>query len=197
MSEIKQSVVFWCFQKILGVETLIQEAAAMGLHSVELTPPKYWPLLKRHGLTCAIVSSHGFLRGWNHQENHPECLEKVTQAIENAAAAGFPNVITLSGMKSSVSDEQGMANTIEGLRKILPLAEKKGVNLCLEPLNTRVDEEMKGHPGYQCDSLEWAVEVCQKIGSPRLKILYDIYHQQIMQGDLVRRIQQYHEYIGH
>ena len=100
-------------------------------------------------------------------------------------------------MREGLSDEEGIQNTIDALKQVLPLAEKKKVNICLEPLNTRVDVEMKGHPGYQCDKVEWAVEVCEKLGSPRMKILFDIYHTQVMQGDVIVRIQKYKDLIGH
>jgi hydroxypyruvate isomerase len=100
-------------------------------------------------------------------------------------------------MRGNLSDDEGKKNTIAGLKKVIGLAEKRKVNLCIEPLNTRVDVEMKGHPGYQCDTIEWAVDVCKAIGSPRMKILFDIYHTQIMQGDVIVRIKQFHEYVGH
>jgi len=193
---LKQSVVHWCFDP-MPLEELAQASAALGLKSVEVVPPEHWHILKKYDLICAMTPSHGFVRGLNHTEYHAECLEKLTAAIEASAAAGFPNVITFSGMREGLSDDEGMKNTIAGLKKVLPLAEKKRVNLCIEPLNTRVDVNMKGHPGYQCDRVEWAVEVCQRIGSPRMKILFDIYHTQIMQGDVITRIQQYHEFIGH
>ncbi len=193
---INQSVVRWCFDP-MPLEELARAAAAMGMKSVEIVPPEDWPILKKHGLVCAITPSHGFVRGLNHTEYHAECLEKLTAAIEATGAAGFPNVITFSGMREGLSDEEGIKNTIAGLKKILPLAEKKKVNLCIEPLNTRVDVNMKGHPGYQCDRVEWAVEVCKQLGSPRMKILFDIYHTQIMEGDVITRIRQYQDYIGH
>ncbi len=194
--QIQQSVVQWCFEP-MKIETLAKSAADLGLKSVELVDPKDWPVLKRHGLVCAITRSHGFVRGLNHVEHHPECLEKLTAAIEATSAAGWPNVITFSGMRGKLTDEEGIRNTVAGVKKVIGLAEKKKVNLCLEPLNTRVDVEMKGHPGYQCDKLEWAVEVCDQVGSPRMKILFDIYHTQIMQGDIIARIRQYKDYIAH
>jgi hydroxypyruvate isomerase len=193
---IKQSVVHWCFEP-MPLEDLARAAAALGLKSVEVVAPEKWPILKKHGLICAMTPSHGFVRGLNHTEYHAECVEKLTAAIEATSAAGFPNVITFSGMREGIEEEEGIKNTIAGLKKVLPLAEKMGVNVCLEPLNTRVDVNMKGHPGYQCDRVEWAVDVCKKIGSPRMKILFDIYHTQIMQGDVITRIRQFHEYIGH
>jgi hydroxypyruvate isomerase len=137
------------------------------------------------------------VKGWNHKEHHHYCRESITKALEATGAAGFPNVITFSGMRGKLTDEEGKRNTVEGLKTVIGLAEKLKVNLCLEPLNTRVDVEMKGHPGYQCDTVEWAIDVCNQIGSPRMKILFDIYHTQIMQGDLIVRIKQYKDYIAH
>jgi hydroxypyruvate isomerase len=193
---IRQSVVHWCFNP-MSVEQLAQASAAMGIESVELVEPKHWPMLKRHGLTCAIASSHGFVKGWNHKENWDFCREKVTASIEAAAEFGCPSVITFSGMQESIGNEEGLQNCIEGLKTVIGLAEKKKVNLCIEPLNTRVNVEMKGHPGYQCDTIEWGVKVCEAIGSPRMKILFDIYHTQIMQGDVIVRLRQFKDFIGH
>jgi hydroxypyruvate isomerase len=193
---IKQSVVHWCF-KPMEVADLAKAAKALGLASVELVDPKSFPLLKELGLACAITGSHGFVKGWNHVEHHAECQEKMTKSIEATADAGFTNVITFSGMRQQIEEEEGKKNTIAGLKKVIGLAEKRKVNLCIEPLNTRVNVEMKGHPGYQCDTIEWGIDVCKAIGSPRMKILFDIYHTQIMQGDVIVRLQQYHEYIGH
>jgi hydroxypyruvate isomerase len=193
---IKQSVVQWCFNP-MPLDDLARASAAMGLKSVEIVAPADWPILKKYGLVCAMTPSHGFVRGLNHTEYHAECIEILTAAIEATADAGFPSVITFSGMREGISEEEGMKNTVDGLKKILPLAEKRKVNLCIEPLNTRVDVEMKGHPGYQCDRVEWAVEVCDRIGSPRMKILFDIYHTQIMEGDVITRLRQYKDYIGH
>lgn len=193
---IKQSVVNWCFNP-MSVDELAAGAAAMGLKSVELIDPKQWTKLKALGLTCAIASSHGFVKGWNHKENWDFCREKLTTQIEAAAEFGCPSVITFSGMREGISDEEGMQNCIDGLKTIIGLAEKKKVNLCIEPLNTRVDVEMKGHPGYQCDTIEWGVKVCEGVGSPRMKILFDIYHTQIMQGDVIVRLRQFKDFIGH
>jgi hydroxypyruvate isomerase len=198
---INQSVVHWCF-KPMSVEDLAHSAAALGIKSVELVPPSDWPILKKHGLTCAIASSHGFVKGWNDKANWDFCTEKITQSIEAAAAFGCKSVITFSGMRGDLpagpeGDEIGKKNFVEGIKRVLPLAEQKKVTLALEMLNSRVDIEMKGHPGYQCDSIEWAVDVCDRVGSDRLKILYDIYHVQIMQGDVITRLKQYKDYIAH
>jgi hydroxypyruvate isomerase len=137
------------------------------------------------------------VRGLNRVEHHAECIEKLSASIDAAAEGGCPNVITFSGMRQGLSDEEGIRNTVAGARKVLAQAEKRGVNLCIEMLNSRVGEEMKGHPDYHCDRIEWAVEVCKQTGSERMKVLFDIYHVQIMQGDVIARIRQFHEYIGH
>jgi hydroxypyruvate isomerase len=198
---IQQSVVHWCF-KPMSVADLARHAAALGMKSVELVPTADWPTLKQHGLTCAIASSHGFVRGWNDPANWDFCTEKITAAIEAAAEFGCPTVITFSGMRGNLpagaeGDEIGQRNFVEGIKRVLPLAEKKRVTLALEMLNSRVDVEMKGHPGYQCDSIEWAAEVCDRVGSDRLKILFDIYHVQIMQGDVIVRLKKFKDHIAH
>ncbi len=193
---IRQSVCAWCFEP-MDLETLARNAAAMGVKSIELVPPEKWDVLKKHGLICALSNSHSFVDGWNHKENHAMCTEKVTRAVDLTAEAGFPNVITFSGFRKGMPDDVGLENSVEGLKKVVGHAEKKKVNLCLEVLNSRVDVEMKGHPDYMGDSVEWCVEVCRRVGSDRLKILFDIYHVQIMQGDIITRIRQYLPYIGH
>jgi hydroxypyruvate isomerase len=198
---INQSVVHWCF-KPMAVEDLARNAAAMGLKSVELVAPADWPILKNHGLTCAIASSHGFVKGWNDKANWDFCTEKITAAVNAAVDFGCPSVITFSGMRGDLpagpeGDEIGKRNFVDGIKRVLPLAEQKKVTLALEMLNSRVDIEMKGHPGYQCDSIEWAVDVCNRVGSDALKILFDIYHVQIMQGDVITRLKQYKDHIAH
>jgi hydroxypyruvate isomerase len=195
-NRINQSVAAWCYQP-MPLETLAKNAAAMGIKSIELVDPKDWPVLKKHGLVCALANSHGFVKGWNHLENHGMCEAKIRQAIDDCRAAGFPSVITFSGFREGMSDEVGLENTVEGLKKVVGYAEDKKINLILEVLNSRVDVEMKGHPGYMGDSTEWCVEVCRRVASDRLKILFDIYHVQIMQGDIITRIREYQEYIGH
>jgi hydroxypyruvate isomerase len=193
---INQSVCAWCFDP-MPLETLAGHAAAIGLKSVELVDPKNWPVLKEHGLVCAIASSHGFVDGMNRKENHAMCIDKIKAAVDACAEAGFPSVITFSGFSKGMPPDVGLDNTVEGLKKVIGYAEKKGVNLCLEVLNSRVDVEMKGHPDYMADNVEWVAEACKRVGSPRMKILFDIYHVQIMQGDVITRIRQYKDYIGH
>jgi hydroxypyruvate isomerase len=193
---IRQSVIHWCYQP-MPVEELASGAARLGMESVELVTPEYWPLLKRLGLICAMAPSHGFIKGFAHTEEHEECLKVLRERIDQCAAAGFPSVITFSGFRRSLSDEEGLRNMVEGLKKIAGHAEQKKVNVCLEVLNSRVNVEMKGHPDYFSDHIEPAVEVCRQVGSERVKLLFDIYHVQIMQGDIISRIKQFHPFIGH
>ena len=195
-NRINQSVVHWCF-KPMPVEELAGHAARMGIKSVELVAPEHWPMLKKLGLICALTPSHGFAKGFARIEEHDECLDILRKRIDASADAGFPSVITFSGFRRGVSDEAGMKNMVEGLGKIAGHAEKKKVTICLEMLNSRVNVEMKGHPDYFCDKIEMAVEVCKRIASERMKILFDIYHVQIMEGDLIARIREFHSYIGH
>jgi hydroxypyruvate isomerase len=193
---LRQSVVHWNMRP-LSVEELAKGAAAMGLSSVELVSPEHWPLLKSLGLTCAIAPSHGFSTGFAHTEEHAECISALTKSIDACAAAGVESVITFSGFRRGLDDETARRNMIDGLKKIVPYAEKKKVTLCVEVLNSRVNEEMKGHPDYWLDTVEPALQICQAIGSERMKILFDIYHVQIMQGDVIRRFQLCKDFVGH
>lgn len=193
---INQSVAPWCFRPMTLPE-LCGHAVRLGLRSVELVTPDQYPVLRQHGLTCAMTSSHGFARGFAHVEEHAECLRILTERIDAAAAAGFPSVITFSGFRRGISDEEGIRNMVDGLKRIAGHAERKGVTLCLEMLNSRVNVEMKGHPDYFCDDIERSVEICRRIGSPRVKVLFDVYHVQIMHGDVITRIRQHRDWIGH
>lgn len=193
---IRQSVVPWCFNP-MPVPELARHAKALGLTSVELCPVQHWPLLKELGLTPAIASSHGFAKGFANIAEHAECLEVLRKRIDDCAAAGVERVITFSGFRKGISDEEGMKNMVDGLKKIVGYAEQKKVTLCLEMLNSRVAENMKGHPDYFCDDMERSVEICRRIGSERMKVLFDIYHVQIMHGDVSVRIKQHAEFIGH
>jgi hydroxypyruvate isomerase len=193
---IRQSVVPWCFNP-MTVPELARHSAAMGLQSVELCDPKFWPELKQLGLTPAIAGSHGFARGFVQPSQHAECIEILRERIDECAAAGVERVITFSGFRKGISDAEGMKNMVEGLKKIVGYAEQKRVTLCLEMLNSRVAENMKGHPDYFCDDIERSVEICRLISSERMKVLFDLYHVQIMHGDLITRIKQHAPYIGH
>jgi hydroxypyruvate isomerase len=193
---IKQSVVPWCFNP-MPVPELAQHAAALGLASVELCDPKFWPQLKELGLTCAIAGSHGFAKGFAQREQWAECQQILRERIEQAAAFGTERVITFSGFRKGLSDEEGIKNMVAGIKEIVGFAEEKKVTLCIEMLNSRVATTMKGHPDYFCDSMERTIEICRQIGSERCKVLFDLYHVQIMHGDVIARIKQYKEFIAH
>ncbi|MBL9190233.1 MAG: TIM barrel protein [Opitutaceae bacterium] len=193
---IQQSVVPWCFNP-MPVPELARHAAALGLKSVELCDPKFWPELKKLGLTCAIAGSHGFAKGFAHPAEHAECIERLRTRIDECAAAGVERVITFSGFRRGLSDEVAMKNMVEGLKKIVGYAEQKRVTLCLEMLNSRDSVNMKGHPDYFCDDMERSVEICRQIASERMKVLFDIYHVQIMHGDVTVRMKKHFPYIAH
>ena len=201
-NRINQSVCHWCYNKTHTVEQLATLAASLGMKSVEFVSAKDWPTLKKLGLVCAITSSHGFLKGPCNKAHHEAVLKTLTDRIDETGAAGFENVITFSGMRTengvTIPDDVGLENTVACMKQIIGHAEKKKVNLCIEMLNTRDGTHpMKGHPGYMADSLVWCKEVCDRVGSERMKILFDIYHVQIMHGDVCRRIKEYAKYIGH
>jgi hydroxypyruvate isomerase len=195
-NRINQSVVHWCF-KPMSVEELAIEAARMGCKSVELVGPEHWTTLKKHGLICAISGSHGFAKGFAHRDEHEQCIAALRKSIDATAEEGWPSVITFSGFRRGISDEEGIKNMVEGLKKIVGHAEKKKVTLCLEMLNSRVNIEMKGHPDYFCDDIDRSVEICRQISSERMKVLFDIYHVQIMHGDVITRLRQCAPFIGH
>jgi len=194
---INQSIVYWCFQKHWDIEQTCQVARHLGCKSIELVEPKLWPILRKYGLVCAITSSHGFDKGMNNPEYHDMCIEKLRDSIDACSLYGFPNVITFTGFRENIPDDVGIRNCVNGYKKIIRYAERMKVNLCLEILNSRVNIEMKGHPGYQGDHTEYCMEIIMKVGSPRMKLLFDIYHVQVMDGDIIARIRQYKDYIGH
>ncbi|HEV3258909.1 MAG TPA: TIM barrel protein [Gemmataceae bacterium] len=194
---VKQSIVQWCFQKHWDTDEMCRVARRLGCVSVELVDPKDWPTLRKHDLVCAIAPSHWFDKGMNNPKYHDMCIGKMRKAIDACADHGFPNVITFTGFREDIPDDQGIKNCVAGYKKIIGHAEKKKVNLCLEMLNSRVKEEMKGHPGYQGDHTDYCMQIIKQVGSPRMKLLFDIYHVQIMDGDVIRRIRQYADYIAH
>jgi len=194
---INQSVAPWCFEEHWDLETTCKIAKRLGCKSVELVGPEHWPMLKEYGLVCAIANSHGFEKGMNNPEYHDMCIEKMRESIDACAEFGFPSVITFTGFREDIPDDVGIENCVKGYKKVVGYAEKKRVNLCLEILNSRVDIEMQGHPGYQGDHTDYCMEIIKQVGSPRMKLLFDIYHVQIMDGDIITRIRQYKDYIGH
>lgn len=194
---LKQSVCAWCFEKHWDLDKTCRIAKQLGCTSVELVPIEQWPILKEHGLVCAMANSHGFVKGMNKPEYHPMCKAKIREAIDACVEYGFPNVITFTGFREDVPDDVGITNCVKGLKEIVGYAEKNKVNLVMEILNSRVDVDMKGHPGYQGDHTDYCMEIIKQVGSPRMKLLFDIYHVQVMDGDIIARIRQYRDYIGH
>jgi hydroxypyruvate isomerase len=194
---LNQSIVHWCFAKYWDVEKTCQVARQLGCKSVELVDPEHWPILKRYGLVCAIAGSHWFEEGMNNPKYHETCLAKMRTAIDACADFGFPNVITFTGLAEDISPDEGIRNCVAGYKKIIGHAEKKKVNVCLEILNSRVPTHMVGVPGYQGDHTDYCMEIVKQVGSPRMKLLFDIFHVQIMDGDIISRIRQYKDYIGH
>ena len=189
--KVKQSICQWCYSKV-PLDELAKSGAEMGYKSIELIGPDRWPAVQKHGLICAMVPSHPLHKGLNHKEHHDECLAMIRTSIERSAEVGFPNVITFSGNRAGMPDDMGIENCVIALKKIVGFAEEKKVTICMELLNSKVD-----HKDYQCDRTPWGVEVVKRVGSPRFKLLYDIYHMQIMEGDVIRTIRENHQYIAH
>lgn len=188
----RHSVCRWCYSKI-PLEELARSAAQIGLQSIELLNPDEWPVVQRHGLTCAMANGTTTIpRGFNRLEHHVEFVPSMIERLAAAKAAGLPSVIVFSGNRAGLSDEQGLENCVVGLKQIMSAAEKHGVNVCMELLNSKVN-----HPDYMCDHTPWGVELVKRVGSERFKLLYDIYHMQIMEGDVIRTIQENHTFIGH
>ena len=208
---IHHSVSAWCYNSLfnpgrnrpakMSFEDFCRECAKLGLESVELLGPDQWPTVKKVGLTCAMCNgpdSIGY--GWNRVGHHDRLTEAFEKAIPGVAKFGFPNIITFSGNRKGkengvdyqVDDQEGLENCVQGLKRIVGVAEKHQVTVILELLNSKVN-----HAEYMADHSAWGIEVCKRVGSERLKLLYDIYHMQIMEGDLIRTIQDNHQYFGH
>jgi hydroxypyruvate isomerase len=195
---LKQGISSGCLRG-LPFEDICREAARLGVRGIDLVGPDRFPLLKQHGLIPTILPSGSAIRnGVIHKELHDKIAEKMLADIDIAAEAGAPNVIVLAGERKrpddsvAMSDEQGMENAVVFLNRVKQRAEDKGVTLCIELLNSKVN-----HPGYMCDHTSWGVEVCKRVNSPRVKLLYDIYHMQIMEGDIIRTIRDNFQWIGH
>ena len=190
---IKQSVCRWCYQQI-PLDEFCVKAAQMGLKAIDLLGPEEFEVPRRYGLVCSMGYAGGGEIGnaLNRLENHAAIEESFRKSIPMAEKAGVPNVITFSGNRKGMSDDEGVRNTITGLNRVKKIAEDHGVNICLELLNSKVD-----HKDYMCDHTAWGVRVVEAVNSPRVKLLYDIYHMQIMEGDLIRTIQQNIQWLGH
>ena len=190
---LKQSVSRWCYQKI-PLDRLSEYASAIGLRGVDLLEPDEYEVPRRYGLICTMAYAGGgeIKKALNRTENHAAMEQAFRTNIPKAAAAQVPNVITFSGNRAGMADEEGARNTITGLNRVKKIAEDHGVTICLELLNSKHD-----HPDYMCDHTAWGVRVMQAVNSPNVKLLYDIYHMQIMEGDLIATIQSNIDWLGH
>ncbi|HRK16685.1 MAG TPA: TIM barrel protein, partial [Prosthecobacter sp.] len=199
---LRHSVCKWCYKDI-PLEAMCAAAKEIGIESVELLDPPDFPVLKKHGLHCAMVSfptaqgpdgkkigsiPHGF----NRVEHHDLLVQAYEPLMKTSAEAGFKNIICFSGNRDGMGDEQGLENCAAGLRRLLPLAEKLGVTLTMELLNSKVN-----HKDYMCDRSAWGAALCEKLGSEHFKLLYDIYHMQIMEGDVIATIRARHAFFSH
>jgi hydroxypyruvate isomerase len=192
-SRIRQSASRWCYRDI-PLDKLCAYAAQIGLQGIDLLNPEEYDVPARYGLVCSMAYAGGgeISSAMNRVENHPKIEEGFRKYIPLAAKAGVSNVITFSGNRNGMSDDEGAKNTIAGLNRVKKIAEDHGVTICMELLNSKVD-----HRDYMCDHTAWGVQVVQAVNSPRVKLLFDIYHMQIMEGDLVRTIQKNIDWIGH
>ena len=190
---MKTAVAWWCFERALGPEELVTAAVQGGYDGIELAPQEEWRRVVDAGLVLASDRGHAPLEdGLNRRENHDRIEAEILERLALAQEWGIPNLICFSGNRGDLDDATGAENTAEGLRRVAQAAEEAGVTLVLELLNSKVD-----HPDYQCDRTEWGVKVCESVNSPRVKLLYDIYHMQIMEGDLIRTIRTHHAWFGH
>ncbi len=194
-NKIRHSVCRWCYQD-LPIEKLCAVSKEIGLEAIDLVSPSEFAVLKKMGVHGSMVSPEGlndYLKiGWNDPKNHPHLVDFYQKLIPKAAGAGFKNVICFSGNRNGLDEVTGLQNCADGLKKIMQLAESQGVTLMMELLNSKID-----HADYQCDRTPWGAELVQKIGSKNFLLLYDIYHMQIMEGDVIRTIKDYGEYLGH
>ncbi len=189
---VNHSVCKWCYAKI-PLEDFCRDVAAMGIKSVELVGEKDWPTLKKYNLTCAMAPGpSGIGNGWNNPADHDKLVAESEKMLPVIAGAKMPNMIVFSGNRRGLPDAEGLENCAKGLRRIMPLAEKLGVTVCMELLNSK-----RNHKDYQCDHTAWGVELCKRIGSERFKLLYDIYHMQIMEGDVIATIKENFQFIAH
>jgi len=194
----KQSVMAWCFNPI-EMSEFIPACAAMGLSAMEGLDKKHYPLMKQHGLGVSITGSHGFKKGPINPNNHDFCRQKLHEGIDLAKTWNSPGVIAFTGMREQgISDQQAFKNCVEFWKPICDYAESKQINVVLEMLNSRDSSHpMKGHPGYFGDDIDRCIDMIKAVDSPRMKLLFDVYHVQIMNGDPIRRFQENAEYVSH
>jgi hydroxypyruvate isomerase len=193
---IKHSVCKWCYNSI-PLEEFAIAIKKMGIQAIDLINLDQFHILKKHDITCSMVSisstEWGITKGWNKTENHEGLIKWYKYLIDETVKAGYQNIICFSGNRDEeINDEEGLDNCAEGLSKIIPYAEQKKVNLVMELLNSKID-----HKNYMCDTTDWGVELCRMLDSENFKLLYDIYHMQIMEGDIIRTINENKAFIGH
>ncbi|MCF2493342.1 hydroxypyruvate isomerase family protein [Dyadobacter chenhuakuii] len=191
--KINHSVCKWCYGKI-PLDTFAKECKEMGITSIELLGPEDWPTLKKYGLTCALPNGAGMgiEKGFNDLALHDELVKSYEDLFPKLKEAGYSTVICFSGNRRGMSDIDGMRNCAIGLRRLMPSAEKHGITMIMELLNSKVN-----HKDYMCDHTSWGAGLCEMVGSENFKLLYDIYHMSIMEGDVIATIKKYHKYIGH
>ena len=192
-NNINHSVCQWCYGSI-PLEDFLKSLNALGVTAIDLIGPKDYPLLKKYNIHNSMCNGAeiSLTEGWNDLKYHETLIKNYKEMIPIVAEAGYTNLICFSGNRRGMDDAVGLKNCVEGLKQILPLAEKHGVMIQMELLNSKVN-----HPDYMCDHSEWGVELCKQLGSDNFKLLYDIYHMQIMEGDVIRTIQEHHQYFGH
>lgn len=190
---INHAVCQWCYSDI-SVEELCIAAKKIGIKGIDLVGPNDWPTLKKHGLYSSMCNGAeiNLTDGFGDKKYHAELQKRYTDMIPKVAAAGYKNLICFSGSRRGKTDEEGWNNCVEGLKPLMAIAEKHGVVLVMELLNSKID-----HKDYQCDRVEWGAELCKRLGSEHFKLLFDIYHMQIDEGDVIRNIGAYHQYINH
>jgi hydroxypyruvate isomerase len=192
--KLRQSVCRWIYGNV-PLEEFCDKVAAMGITAVDLLTPNEWHIPKKHGLVCSMAygfKSMSIPKGLNRLENHDAFVEESERLLPRIAEAGIPNMIVFSGNREGQDDATGIKNCVTGLSRIQKSAEKHGVTICLEYLNSKVD-----HHDYAFDRMQYGLDVCKGVNSPRVKILYDIYHAQIMEGDVIRTITDHIDWIGH
>lgn len=190
---VNHSVCRWTYS-FLPLEELCAVANKIGLKAIDLIGTKEWNVLKAHGLDSSMCNGAeiSLTEGWNHKEYHSTLIKNYTDHINYVADAGYKNLICFSGNRKGMDEETGMKNCVDGLKQIMALAEKRGVTIQMEVFNSKVN-----HPDYMADNTKWTIELCKQLGSPNFKILYDIYHMQISEGDIIATIKKNHEYFGH
>jgi len=191
-NNINHSVCEWCFNDI-PLEQFLQTLNELGIKNIDLVGPKDWPLLHKYNINCSMCNGAelSLTEGWNDPKNHPELIKRYSEMIPKVSENGFKNLICFSGNRRGMSDTDGLANCILGLKQIMPLVEKHGVVIQMELFNQR------DHYDYMCDNSAWGIALCKGLGSENFKLLFDIYHMQIQEGDIIKSIRDHHHYFGH